>query len=193
MKRKHCAAWNVMRGATMVAGIWIVSCSASKPLADASGTFSADSGSRDSGAKDMRHDTNDTAHDVHSAMDASLSRCPEAIADYCKSDGSSACITPWGISSSWVDEQANLSALCAAQATRVIVEQCGTIAIVSAVDSDDGTRFYYDTTSSKLVRVASYGFPMIGEECIAGVPVDPLNCSLDAMPSSILCFDAGLK
>lgn len=121
-------------------------------------------------------------------QDASAPTCGETIDQYCQSDGST-CLA--GVPRDWSSAKQQASNRCDGS-HRVFIQQCTGYGVLNAAGVDDDTVFFYDLTTSMLVRVdhIQFGGPT---ECIAGVNLPPVDCSSDGASPTYLCtaFDAG--
>jgi hypothetical protein len=130
--------------------------------------------------------------------DANAPTCGETIDQYCQSDGST-CLA--GVPRDWTTAQQQASSRCAA-GRNVFFQQCvghsdgGSIVahygVLNVAGVDDDTVYFYDLGSSMLVRVDHIQFGG-STECVAGVNLDPADCSLDGGAPTYVCAasDAG--
>jgi hypothetical protein len=130
--------------------------------------------------------------------DATVPTCGETIDQYCQSDGSTCSA---GVPRDWTTAQQQASSRCA-QSHNVFFQQCVSHGADGSIDArygvlngggvDDDTVFFYDLETSMLVRVDHIQFGG-ARECIAGVNLDPVDCSLDGGTPTYVCTasDAG--
>jgi len=121
-------------------------------------------------------------------QDAGPSTCGETIDQYCQSDGST-CLA--GVPRDWTSAKQQASNRCDGS-HRVYFQQCTGYGVLNAASAGDDTVFFYDLTTSMLVRVdhIQFGGPT---DCIAGVNLAPVDCSSDGASPTYLCTasDAG--
>ena len=121
-------------------------------------------------------------------QDAGPPTCGETIDQYCQSDGST-CLA--GVPRDWTSAKQQASNRCDGS-HRVYFQQCTGYGVLNAASAGDDTVFFYDLTTSMLVRVdhIQFGGPT---DCIAGVNLAPVDCSSDGASPTYLCTasDAG--
>lgn len=131
-------------------------------------------------------------------QDAKAPTCGETIDQYCRSDGS-ACLA--GFARDWTTAKQQASSHCAVS-SHVFFQECvshgpdASIAarygVLNVGGVDDDTVLFYDLGTSLLVRVDHIQFGG-ANDCIAGVDLVSVDCSLDGGAPTYVCTasDAG--
>jgi hypothetical protein len=131
-------------------------------------------------------------------QDAKAPTCGETIDQYCQSDGST-CLA--GVPRDWITAKQQASGRCA-ESRNVFFQECAThidggigtrYGVLNVAGVDDDTVFFYDLTTSMLVRVDDIQFGG-STSCIAGVNLAPVDCSADGGAPTYVCAaaDAGV-
>lgn len=128
--------------------------------------------------------------DGDAGQDASVPTCGETIDQYCQSDAST-CLG--GVARDWTSAMQQASSRCA-ESRNVFFQECvGTgdarrvgYGVLNAASVDDDTVFFYDLVTSMLVRVDHIQFGG-STECIAGVNLEPVDCSVDGAEPKYVC------
>ena len=131
--------------------------------------------------------------DGGAGQDASAPTCGETIDQYCQSDGAT-CLA--GVPRDWTSAKQPAPSRCAVS-RNVFFQQCvghgdTGYGVLNAGGVDDDTVFFYDLTTSMLVRVDHIAFGG-STACIAGVNLPSVDCSVDGAAPVYLCTasDAG--
>jgi hypothetical protein len=143
-------------------------------------------------------DAGDVSSIDGAGQDALAPTCGETIDQYCRSDGST-CLA--GVARDWTTAKQQASSHCAVS-SHVFFQECvshgpdASIAahygVLNVGGVDDDTVLFYDLGTSLLVRVDRI---QIGgsNDCIAGVDLVSVDCSLDGGAPTYVCTasDAG--
>ncbi len=142
-------------------------------------------------------DAGDVSSIDGAGQDALAPTCGETIDQYCRSDGST-CLA--GVARDWTTAKQQASSHCAVS-SHVFFQQCTTYGdagngpkygVLNIGGVDDDTVLFYDLGTSLLVRVDRI---QIGgsNDCIAGVDLVSVDCSLDGGAPTYVCTasDAG--
>jgi hypothetical protein len=136
------------------------------------------------------------AVDGGAGQDASVPTCGETIDQYCQSDGAT-CLP--GVARDWTTAKQQAGSRCTVSRSVFFQECVGTgdasrvgYGVLNAGGVDDDTVFFYDLTTSMLVRVDHIQFGG-STKCIAGVDLEPVDCSVDGAAPVYVCTasDAG--
>jgi hypothetical protein len=130
-------------------------------------------------------------------QDAKAPTCGETIDQYCQSDAST-CLAD--APRDWTTAKQQASSRCA-ESRNVFFQECTThvdggigtrYGVLNVAGVDDDTVFFYDLTTSMLVRVDDIQFGG-STKCVAGVNLATVDCSLDGGAPTYVCAaaDAG--
>jgi hypothetical protein len=114
--------------------------------------------------------------------DAAATACAETIDQYCGSNAAVCESAAGNIPRNWTAAKQEATSLCLGTWNSIFIQECGGYGILQRGGIDDTTVFYYDLSTSNLVRVV-YSDLMVAQ-CI-GIELGSSACAPDGPPTSI--------